>query len=123
MPHVPDTGPGKRVTGAGARTEGREASRQPSEVGARRESLPLSIEEKGRGSRPLGRHPAPAVGSPVGERNPARNNWGYAAVLLPSYLMAAYGGRTILENRFLYYYLKARLVGVEKLSRNFDVWI
>ena len=34
MPHVPDTGPGKRVTGAGARTEGREASRQPSEVGA-----------------------------------------------------------------------------------------
>src|ERR1700732_1717424 len=34
MPHVPDTGPGKRVTGAGARTEGREASRQTSEVGA-----------------------------------------------------------------------------------------
>ena len=28
MLHVPDTGPGKRVTGAGARTEGREASRQ-----------------------------------------------------------------------------------------------
>src|SRR5215472_9173041 len=27
-PHVPDTGPGKRVTGAGARTEGREASGQ-----------------------------------------------------------------------------------------------
>jgi hypothetical protein len=27
MPHVPDTVPGKRVTGAGARTEGREASR------------------------------------------------------------------------------------------------
>ena len=34
MPHVPDTVPGKRVTGAGARTEGREASRQTSEVGA-----------------------------------------------------------------------------------------
>src|SRR6202043_3635083 len=34
MPHVPGTGPGKRVTGAGARTEGREASRQTSEVGA-----------------------------------------------------------------------------------------
>ena len=34
MPHVPDTGPGKRVTGAGARTEGRKASRQISEVGA-----------------------------------------------------------------------------------------
>ena len=34
MPHVPDTGPGKRVTGAGARTEGREAGRQISEVGA-----------------------------------------------------------------------------------------
>jgi hypothetical protein len=34
MPHVPDTGPGKRVTGAGARTDGREASRQTSEVGA-----------------------------------------------------------------------------------------
>jgi hypothetical protein len=34
MPHVPDTGPGKRVTGAGARTDGREASRQSSEVGA-----------------------------------------------------------------------------------------
>ena len=28
LPHVPDTGPGKRVTGAGARTDGREASRQ-----------------------------------------------------------------------------------------------
>jgi len=28
MLHVPDTGPGKRVTGAGARTAGREASRQ-----------------------------------------------------------------------------------------------
>jgi hypothetical protein len=26
MPHVPDTVPGKRVTGAGARTEGREAA-------------------------------------------------------------------------------------------------
>ena len=34
MLHVPDTGPGKRVTGAGARTDGREASRQSSEVGA-----------------------------------------------------------------------------------------
>ncbi len=34
MPHVPDTGPGKRVTGTGARTDGREASRQTSEVGA-----------------------------------------------------------------------------------------
>jgi hypothetical protein len=34
MPHVPDTVPGKRVTDAGARTEGREASRQASEVGA-----------------------------------------------------------------------------------------
>src|SRR6202040_1421801 len=34
MPHVPDTVPGKRVTDAGARTEGREASRQTSEVGA-----------------------------------------------------------------------------------------
>src|SRR5215469_16035036 len=34
MLHVPDTGPGKRVPGAGARTEGREASRQSSEVGA-----------------------------------------------------------------------------------------
>jgi len=34
MPHVPDTGPGKRVTDAGARTEGREVSRQTSEVGA-----------------------------------------------------------------------------------------
>src|ERR1700738_3908051 len=34
MPHGPDTGPEKRVTGAGARTEGREASRQTSEVGA-----------------------------------------------------------------------------------------
>src|SRR5690242_4264575 len=34
MPRVPDTGPGKRVTGAGARTDGREASRQTSEVGA-----------------------------------------------------------------------------------------
>ena len=34
MPHVPDTVPGKRITGAGARTEGREASRQTSEVGA-----------------------------------------------------------------------------------------
>ena len=34
MPHVPDTGPGERVTGAGACTEGREASRQTSEVGA-----------------------------------------------------------------------------------------
>jgi len=34
MPHVPDTGPGKCVTGAGACTEGREASRQTSEVGA-----------------------------------------------------------------------------------------
>ena len=34
MPHVPDTVPGKRVIGAGARTEGREASRQTSEVGA-----------------------------------------------------------------------------------------
>ena len=34
MPHVPDTVPGKRVTGAGARTEGRKASRQTSEVGA-----------------------------------------------------------------------------------------
>ena len=34
MPHVPDTVPGKRVTGAGARKEGREASRQTSEVGA-----------------------------------------------------------------------------------------
>ena len=28
LPHVPDTGPGKRVTGAGARTEGRTARRQ-----------------------------------------------------------------------------------------------
>ena len=27
MPHVPDTGPGTRVTGAGARTEGRAARR------------------------------------------------------------------------------------------------
>ena len=35
MPHAPDTVPGKRVTGAGARTEGREASRQTSEVGTR----------------------------------------------------------------------------------------
>ena len=34
MPHVPDTVPGKRVTDAGARTEGRQASRQTSEVGA-----------------------------------------------------------------------------------------
>src|SRR5215469_255042 len=34
MLHVPDTGPGKRVTGAGARTDDREASRQSSEVGA-----------------------------------------------------------------------------------------
>ena len=34
MPRVPDTGPGKRVIGAGARTDGREASRQTSEVGA-----------------------------------------------------------------------------------------
>jgi hypothetical protein len=34
MLHVPDKGPGKRVPGAGARTEGREASRQSSEVGA-----------------------------------------------------------------------------------------
>jgi hypothetical protein len=34
MLHVPDTVPGKRVTGDGARTEGREASRQTSEVGA-----------------------------------------------------------------------------------------
>jgi hypothetical protein len=34
MPHVPDTVPGKRVTDAGARTEGREARRQTSEVGA-----------------------------------------------------------------------------------------
>ena len=34
MLHVPDTGPGKRVPGAGARTEGREASRQSSAVGA-----------------------------------------------------------------------------------------
>src|SRR5207248_7886793 len=34
MLHVPDTGPGKRVPGAGTRTEGREASRQSSEVGA-----------------------------------------------------------------------------------------
>ena len=34
MPHLPDTVPGKRVTDAGARTEGREASRQTSEVGA-----------------------------------------------------------------------------------------
>src|SRR6516165_4664954 len=33
-PYVPETVPGKRVTGAGARTEGREASRQTSEVGA-----------------------------------------------------------------------------------------
>jgi hypothetical protein len=28
LPHVPDTGPGKRVTGVGACTEGRAASRQ-----------------------------------------------------------------------------------------------
>src|SRR6516225_522016 len=28
LPHVPDTGPGKRVTGAGARAEGRAARRQ-----------------------------------------------------------------------------------------------
>src|SRR6202022_2124188 len=34
MRRVPDTGPGKRVTGGGAGTEGREASRQTSEVGA-----------------------------------------------------------------------------------------
>ena len=34
MPRVPDTGPGKRVIGAGARTDGREARRQTSEVGA-----------------------------------------------------------------------------------------
>jgi hypothetical protein len=34
MLHVPDTAPGKRVTGAGARTDGREASRQTSKVGA-----------------------------------------------------------------------------------------
>jgi hypothetical protein len=34
MPHVPDTVPGKRVTGAEARTEGREARRQTSGVGA-----------------------------------------------------------------------------------------
>ena len=34
MPHVPDPVRGKRVTGAGARTEGREASRSTSEVGA-----------------------------------------------------------------------------------------
>jgi hypothetical protein len=34
MPHVPDPVPGKRVTGAGARTEGREARRPTSEVGA-----------------------------------------------------------------------------------------
>ena len=34
LPHVPDTGPGKRVTGAGARTEGRVASRHhPSQRG------------------------------------------------------------------------------------------
>jgi hypothetical protein len=33
MPHVPDTGPGKRVTGAGARTEGR-GQPSTSEVGA-----------------------------------------------------------------------------------------
>jgi hypothetical protein len=29
MLHVPDTGPGRRVTGAGARTDGREAARGP----------------------------------------------------------------------------------------------
>src|SRR5262245_24150834 len=34
MPHVPDTVLGKLVTGTGARTDGREASRQTSEVGA-----------------------------------------------------------------------------------------
>jgi len=33
MPHVPDTGPGKRVTDAGARTEGR-GQPSTSEVGA-----------------------------------------------------------------------------------------
>ena len=34
MLHVPDTEPGNRVRGAGARADGREASRQSSEVGA-----------------------------------------------------------------------------------------
>ena len=34
LPHVPDTGPGKRVTGAGARTEGRAGLPSTSEVGA-----------------------------------------------------------------------------------------
>src|SRR4051794_8916883 len=33
-PHAPDTEPGKRVTDAGARTDGRKALPSPSEVGA-----------------------------------------------------------------------------------------